>query len=192
MSAVLLAGCVLAACSRTDVVAAPHADPGELATGVTLTSKLGGATLSKGIVAVSEARRGDLVWRVTKNRTRIELCRASGCVEPKAATGTELPRKNLSFLEAAERRPASERAGVWLGGGSLLPFLHHCWLQGDQPMCAPAQANGQALLALGVVATHSLRRADDIEDVVWVSLGPVLTRCRRSRQDMTCRSVIPP
>jgi hypothetical protein len=181
----------LLGCSSTQVVTPPHAGPQEASSGIVENRGFWGSTLSKGIVAVAEAKRGDLVWRVGRGRSRVELCHPGGCVEPDPAPGTELPRKNLFFLEAEEVRPSSPRAGVWLAGGRFLPYIHYCWVEGPRALCAPAQVDGVPVIALGTVATHALRRGSDVEDVLWTSTGGSLTRCHRLKQHPMCQTVFP-
>lgn len=177
-------------CRRTDVVAPPHAGVGEVSTGQVLHSQLGGGQLSSGIVAVSEVRRGDLVWRVIDGGEKMQLCHTRWCSEPLAPPGTEAPRGNISFLESAEPRPSSPRAGVWLAGGTPLRYLHYCWVtEQGQPMCEAAQSGGSPVMVFAALSTHTLRRGDVIEDVIWLGFATLMTRCRRGEQHATCETL---
>jgi hypothetical protein len=195
------AAAVALGCKSTHVKTPPHAPPDHAAVGLVEHHKLGSTIVAQGLVAVSEAKRGDLVWRVVKVGRVIQLCSPRGCVAPVAAPGKVLPTSDIRFVESDEPRLVSPRAGVWAVGGARLPvgglagwalghlpLLYYCWMNGQQPTCEPGLIDGKYVPVLTALSTHLVQRGDELDDVAWfLGFGGSIVRCSRTNERAECQ-----
>ncbi len=190
LACIAMTASLVSACSGTRVISSATALPNQMAPGLIEVKGGFSGYIANGVVAISEAKRGDLVWRIERAGKRVDLCDAQGCEPAAAVEGAQMPRSFIRFLETKGSRPAAPEAGVWMTGGRILRTLHYCWskdTESKRPVCEQVKFEGKNVLSYFPISTHTIQKDGAVQDVIWLLNFGQLTRCFRARARTECR-----